>query len=440
MQTLSYTSLLNRAWPFILANMAVPLLGIVDTAIIGHVGTTAELGALAVGGVIFSFIYWGFGFLRMGSSGLIAQASGAKNMEEVKHIVWRSGLLALVLSIIVLISQWPIFRLALALIDAPESVNRLLAPYFYIRIWSAPATLLLYVLSGLLIGLGNSRALFLMQLLLNGLNALLNVLFAGVLSWGIKGIAIGTVIAEYFTLLVLFAFLVRSLRQQGIGILPSWNILFIRKKIHQLLSINGDILLRTFFMLVGFTWFTRTGAKFGETVLAANHVLMQFITFSAFFLDGFAHVVEGIIGQSIGAKSKKTFMLAVQRTCILAAATALVLAAIIYGGGAFFVTQLTTLEGVIEQANIYLPFAAIYVALAVAAFQLDGIFIGASYGSAMRNASFMAVLLFLLSWYLYFYRFDNFGLWYAFIFYVFARALTLGSYFPSLIKRSFTAT
>ena len=431
---ISYRQIAGRAWPIILANAAVPLLGLVDTAVIGHFGSVSELAALAVASLLFSFIYWGFGFLRMGTTGKVAHADGANDEHALLRVIIQSLILALGLSGLLLLLNVPILDAALKGLSPPTAVAPDVAAYFHIRIWAAPATLIMYVSSGVFIGRGQSRIILYVQLLLNGLNAVLDVLFAGIFNFGIEGIALGTCIAEYVcagTSLVIIA--------RGHAWSRFFSNVHMRELRHgyiELLSQNRDIFIRTLFLLGSFAFFTRISGGFGEQVLAANHILLQFVAFSAFFLDGYAHVLESLAGRAIGAGSMGALTSALRKTSVFAFATALVLAITIYAFGGALIHVLTDLPDVSHHAADYLGYAAFYVVCAFAAFQLDGLFIGASYGAAMRNCSVISALFFFVCWYAWFNRFDNDGLWGAFILYVVMRAVALGFYMPVLLKKS----
>jgi MATE family multidrug resistance protein len=433
-ESISYGYMLRKSWPIILANAAVPLLGLVDTAVIGNVGSVADLGAIALGALIFSFAYWSFGFLRMGTTGFAAQAVGAGDEEEVRAVLGRSLLLGATLGVLLILLQWPISTLAFSLLSGGEQMESLAQQYFSIRIWGAPATLTNFALMGLLIGLGNSRQLLLVQLVLNGLNILLDVLFAGVLGWGVEGIAFGTVIAEWSALLFAGTLIYRELARRNTDGANFWPISRIvdAAAIRKTLSANADIMIRTLLMIFSFSFFINQSAIYSGVVLAANHILMQLISFAAFFLDGYAFVVEALIGTSIGAHNRPHFDLAIRRSTVLAGVSAMILAMLIWQFGAYFVALLTDLETVRAAVGDMLSLAAIYVFFSFAAFQLDGIFIGAARTAQMRDAAIVSVGVFLLAWWLLASRYGVNGLWWAMIIYVIARAAALLIYFPAL--------
>ena len=432
--SISYRYLLQKAWPIILANASVPLLGLVDTAVIGNVGSITDLGAIAFGALIFSFVYWSFGFLRMGTTGFAAQASGAGDQQEVRAVLGRALLIALCLGVVLILIQWPIGLAAFSLLDGSTPVEAVAQEYFNIRIWGAPATLATFALMGLLIGLGKSRTLLIVQLFLNGLNILLDVWFAGILGWGASGIALGTVIAEWTTVLLAGWLVYRTLNQRKVSADEFWP----KAKIMDLsallktASANLDIMLRTLILVFSFAFFINQSAKFGDTVLASNHILLQLIAFSAFFLDGYAFVVEALVGGAIGAKRSDVFDLAVRRSTVLALITAILLALIIALVGDIAVILMTDISSVRLAANQLLPFAALYVLFSFAAFQLDGIFIGASFTRQMRDAAALSIVVYFIAWWALSDQHGIQGLWGAMIIYVVARAVALLLFYPSL--------
>lgn len=436
--------ILRKAWPIILANAAVPLLGLTDTAVIGRTGTVSELGAIALGALILSFVYWGFGFLRMGTSGFVAQAVGGNDESEVRAVLVRSLLLAIGFGMLLILVKWPLRVAALQLLDGSTEVEAITAAYIDIRLWGAPAALGMFALTGTLIGLGQSRTLLLVQLFMNGSNIILDIWFAGVLGWGAEGIALGTALAEWSSFVLTLWLMLRVLkqRQRAVRVASNlkaveekfflWQRIFESQKLRQMMSANTDIMIRTLLLVFGFAWFTNRGAQFGDSILAANHVLLQLVSFSAFFLDGYAFVVEAMVGSALGARQLARFDLAVRLSSQLAAVTALMLAAIILFAGPQFIRALTDLESVRTAALHALPLAALYVLCAFPAFQLDGIFIGTTRTRAMRNASALSLLIFLLLCVPMTYWWGNTGLWWSFVLYALARALSLGLYYPGL--------
>jgi MATE family multidrug resistance protein len=434
--SITYRYLIEKAWPIILANAAVPLLGLVDTAVIGNVGTVTDLGAIAFGALIFSFVYWSFGFLRMGTTGSVAQALGAADQAEIRAVLGRALILAVVLGLMLIVMQWGIRLVALALLDGSAAVEEVTAQYFNIRIWGAPATLATFALMGVLIGLGNSRQLLLVQLFLNGLNISLDIYFAGLLDWGVEGIALGTIIAEWSTVIFAVWLIMRELNSRREPSSEFWprSRLLDAAALKKMLAANRDIMIRTLLLVFSFGFFINQSAQFGDVVLAANHILLQLISFAAFFLDGYAFVVESLVGSSVGAKRRDSFDIAVKRSSILALLTAAALALLLLLFGDVAVAVLTDLEPVQAAAQGSLFLAAIYIFFSFAAFQLDGIFIGASFTRQMRNAAFLSIAVFLAAWWILMDRFGVNGLWWAMIIYVAARADALLLFYPALRK------
>ena len=425
---------LRMAWPIVLANAAVPLLGIVDTAVIGHVGTTAELGGIALGALIFSFVYWGFGFLRMGTTGFTAQAAGARDEAEVRATLSRGLVLGLGIGAALVALQIPIAWAALRLLNGSAEVESVARDYVAARIWGAPAALATFALLGTFIGLGKSGHLLFVQVLVTGINAALDVTFAGFLGWGARGIATGTAIAEWcgFAVSLWIALvLLRERHHDGEPFLPFARLRDLAR-LRKTLGANADIMVRTVFLLFGFAWFTDRSARFGDVELAANHVLLQLVSFAAFFLDGYAFAAESLVGSSVGARSRAVFDAAVRRSTELAALTSLVLALLLFTIGPWLAAGITDLPPVESAARRHLPLAAVYVAVSFAAFQLDGIFIGATRTRAMRNASIASALVFVALEIPLGDALGNTGLWLAFIAYVIVRAVTLGAAYPSL--------
>ena len=436
----SYRRILVLTWPIILANSATPLLGLVDTAIIGNLAGTAHLGAIALGALIFNFIYWGFGFLRMSTTGFVAQASGRNDQTAILETTLRALCMGMMIGLALLLLQWPIIRLTLSLFGASAEVEAISAQYFSIRIWGAPATLGLYALMGYCIGQGLSRRLLLIQLALNGLNIGLDLLLAGHFKMGAVGIALGTAVSEWVVLFLALTMVIKHFNSENRSANLSWstlpwNALFQPDKIRPVLQANINLMIRTLFLLLGFAVFTDQGARFGDTTLAANHILLQFISFSAFFLDGFAFTCESLAGKALGQKNQSLFLLIVRRTSELAAGTALLLATGILLWGTHLLHWLTDLPQVQEAAHSFLPFCALYVVLSFAAFQLDGLFIGTTTTIPLRNASVLATSGFILLCFLLIPILSNQGLWIAFISFVVLRAVFLGAYFKMLLAK-----
>jgi multidrug resistance protein, MATE family len=430
----------RMAWPFILANATTPLLGLVDTAVIGNSGTVLDLGGIALGSLIFNFLFWSFGFLRMGTTGFIAQAAGLGDETEVRAVLGRALLLGGALGLALVVLARPLDGLLMLAFHGSRDVEDVASSYFQVRLWGAPAHLATQALRGCLIGIGHSRGLLLLEIAINTLNLVLDVLFAGLLGWGAVGVGLGTALAEWLGLFFALALVVQRLRERRSDTLPfwPWERIKRRKALLAMLGANADIMLRTLLLVFGFAWFNDQSARFGDTVLAANHVLLQFIAFSAFFLDGFAYVAETLVGNAVGSGQRAAFDRAVRRTSEIAGLSAALLALGLVLGGPLAIVLLTDLGPVRASAKSHLPFAAAYVLVAVAAFQLDGIFIGATRTRAMRNAALLSTGAFVLATYVL--GRDSAGLWLAFLTFVVARAAALGLHYPALRRSIPTAS
>jgi len=433
-QEISYGKVWGVAWPIIIANSSTPMLGLVDTAIIGHIGAAAPLGGIALGTLIFNFLYWGFGFLRMGTTGFTAQAVGAKDEAEIRASLGRATLIALGFGLIIVIGQIPIAGAAFALLDGGETVEALGRGYFNIRIWSAPATLLHLVFIGWFIGLQKTRWSLALLLWLNGVNIVADIVFVVFLGWGVEGVAAGTLLAEISTVLLGFLLIFLHLRSRP----PSrtkltFTLLSDRAALKRLLSVNGDIFIRTLCLAFSLAWFVAKGAETGDVTLAANFVLFQFIFFSAFFLDGFAFAAEALVGSATGARSATTLKDTVKLSTHLAFGTA-VLVSLSFGiFGVFTIDALTSVEAVRLEAYRFLPWVVALPIISVWCFQFDGIFIGATRTADMRNMMLLSLGVYIAAWYALTPLFGNHGLWAALTIFFAARGLTLALRYPKLV-------
>ena len=430
----NYKEILKLSFPIILANASAPLLGLADTAAIGNTAGAAELGAIALASLIFSFVYWGFSFLRMATTGFVAQAVGANDKKLIHEVVYRSLAIGFAIGLLLILGQQLIGETAIRFMSAGDEVKGLIRSYFYTRIWGAPATLTTYALLGALVGMGLTKRLLYVQLLLNGLNIALNILFVVVFNWSVKGIALGTALAEWAAFIYALWLIFKSLEINWGEFIARRKEIFNKIEIVKSFKVNADIMIRTLALLSGFAWFADQGAKFGDDILAANHLLLQFVSLSAFFLDGYAHVVEMTAGQAFGKRNKTLFLQQVKDATMLAGLTAVVLAFLLFIGVKWTVPLLTQVKGVQEIAINFMPFASIYILLSFVAFLMDGAFIGLTRSKEMRNGTIIALIAFILSGTFLTVQYGNTGLWIAFILYVVVRGLALGLYFPRLIK------
>ena len=430
-----HRDVLAIALPMIFSNVTTPLIGAVDTAVIGQLGSAPLIGAVAVGATIFTFFYWAFGFLRMGTTGLTAQASGAARPREVLATLYRALIVAGAAGLAIVVLQGAIAAAAFTLMGASAEVGTAARTYFDIRIWSAPAALANYALVGWFIGLGRAGMAFRLQLLLNLTNIGLDALFVWGFGWGIAGVAAGTLIAETGAALVGIAVAMRA--AEGVK-LRAWRV-FNAGKLKRMISVNGDIMIRTLSLLFAFSFFTVQGSRSGDLILAANAVLMHFLSVSAYFLDGVAYATEALTGKAIGARDPKRFSDAVRLSSVWAAALSLATGAAFWLAGGVIIDVMTVNAAVREVARDYLFWAALAPLVGVACFQLDGIFIGATRTRDMRNMMLISLAVYLGAWALLTPAFGNHGLWAALMVLFVVRALTLAWRFPALERAAFGA-
>ncbi|WP_417601965.1 MATE family efflux transporter [Pararhodobacter oceanensis] len=423
---LTHARVLRIALPIVAANVTVPLLGLVDTAVVGQLGEAAPIGAVGLGAVILTSVYWIFGFLRMGTTGLAAQAHGAGDHGESGAILKRGLLVAAAAGALLIALQIPFTWAAFQLAPASAEVESLTAEYLAIRIWGAPAIIATYALSGWLIALERTRAVLALQVVMNGLNITLDILFVLGLGWGVAGVAGATLIAEIAGAGFGLWLCRDALRRTAARI-------FDALRLRRMASVNGDIMVRSVLLQASFTSFLFLSAGQGDTQLAANQVLLQFLTLMAFLLDGFAFAAETLVGQAVGARRIPAFRRAVRLASIWSASGALIMTLGFALLGGTIIDTLTTSPEVRSAARAFLIWAALSPLFGVASFMLDGIFIGATRTHDMRNAMVVAVAGYAAALYL-FLPLGNHGLWAAmFVLYV-LRALTLGALYPRLLR------
>lgn len=419
------------AWPIILSNITVPLLGLVDTAVVGHLPDSRYLAGVTLGATLFSFLYWGFGFLRMGTTGLTAQAVGRESDSEVRNLLGQALLLAMGIGALLILFSNPLIALGLWLLDGSEVATRLAAEYAQIRILSAPAVLANYAILGWFLGQQNSRVTLAILILTNSVNIALDLLFVVGLGMTSDGVAWATVIADYTALIFGGWLVVRQLKLlQG---------RFLRERLFrlgaygELFQVNANLFLRTLGLLFAMAFFTSRGAAQGDTVLAANAVLMQFIMLTSYALDGFAHAAEAIAGRAVGRRRWDEFGIAVRACAWFSLATAGAAALAFALGGHYLIALLTGLPEVRATAGEYLPWMVVMPLIAVWSYLFDGVFIGATAIREMRNSIFIALAAYLPIWWLAQAlappSYENHALWLAFLAFAVVRSLVLIGYY-----------
>ncbi|NGQ92307.1 MATE family efflux transporter [Rhodobacter sp. HX-7-19] len=427
MSTITHRRLLGIAAPIVLSNATVPLLGAVDTGVVGQMGQAAPIGAVGVGSVILISLYWIFGFLRMGTSGLAAQAHGAADLPERGAILLRALLIGAAAGLAFILLQGPLFHVAFLIAPAGDEVEALSRDYLAIRIWGAPATIAAYALTGWLIAVERTRGVLLLQLWINGVNVALDLWFVLGLGWGVSGVAAATLIAEW-TGLALGLWLCRD------GVLPVWRAAWARlpdrAALRVMLAVNRDIMIRSVLLQLSFTAFVFFGARLGDVTLAANQVLLQFLSITAYALDGFAFAAETLVGQAVGAKARADLRRAARLSMQWGVAGAALLALAFALAGPALIDLMTTAPDVRAEARAYLPWLVAAPLIGVFSWIYDGIFIGATLTAEMRRTMIQSVAIYALALALLMPALGNHGLWAALMVLNAARGLTMARAAP----------
>jgi MATE family multidrug resistance protein len=421
------------AGPAMLANLTTPLLGIVSTAAIGRLGEARLLGGVAVASVAFDCLFWLFSFLRLGTVAFTAQALGAQDRAEINAVLARGLITAAIIGAVLLALQSPYATVVFALVGADASVTAAARLYFSIRMWSAPFLLANYVLLGWFVGLARMRTALSLQVLINAVNIVATVALVIVFDFGIAGAATAAALAEATGCLCGF---VAARPLFGSRLAAIRGILFERRKLKQLLSVNRDIMIRTASLIAGFFFFTAQGARAGDVTLAANAVLNNFIMIGSFFLDGLAAAAEQLCGQSVGARDAAAFARAARLVSgwSFGFGVALTVAFLLFGH--LLIDLMAASPEVRAAAGQFLFYAALAPTCAVMAYCFDGIYIGATWTRDMRNLMLAALATYLVAWML-LRGYGNAGLWIALLIFLLSRGLYQAARFPSLVRRSF---
>ena len=419
---ITHKRILAISIPIILSNVTIPLLGVVDTAVIGQLGKVAPIGAVGIGALIISAIYWIFGFLRMGTTGLTAQAVGKKDNQEIVALLSRTLLIGITAGLVLILINDFIFWGSFKVSPASEEVENLAYSYMKIRIYSAPAAISIFGILGWLIAQERTRMVLLLQLWMNGSNILLDFLFVIGFNWGVEGVALATVIAEVSSFF-LGIFICRS---AFIGSAwRSFHLVLNKAKISKMAVVNFDILIRSMFLQAAFILFMFLSSDINDEILAINQILLQFLSISAYALDGFAFSAEALIGQAFGAKSVKSLRKVSIFATFWAFLAAIVLTLCFYFGSDFLIVLMTSSEELRANAQVYVYWVIVAPILAAPAFILDGIFIGATRTKDMRNCMIISFGIYCLVVWLLYEPFGNQGLWAALMVMFIVRAVTL---------------
>ena len=427
MQNSSVKYILKLSIPIFFANLAIPMVGIIDTGLMGNLDNLSYLSATSVAANLFSMIFWSFGFLRMGTVGLVSQAYGKEDYSEVFNIILRNLVFVLVISLIIISLQSYIYRLSLNIFELSETTEKFYQDYFQIRIWSAPGELTLYIITGLFIGLQKTKISSLAIGLFSILNIILSIIFVSKFGLNIKGVAYGTLFSALFVSIsfLIYTFLYLS-RMSKLKI--KFDELIDLKKIKNIFNININIFIRTILLTFSFLWFTYLGSQIGEDYIAANAILINLVFLSAFILDAYAFSTEGMVGYSLGKKDITLFKKIVQNSFILSSITGLIISIIYFLINNFVINLMSDIEEIRNLSSSYAVWLIIMPLISSFCFQFDGIFIGVSQTKELRNAmifsvfGYLAISIFLTG------LMGNTGVWISLCIFMILRALSLYYY------------
>ena len=420
--------------PVFFSNLAIPLVGMVDTGLMGNLGETKYLAATSIATSVMTMIIWSFGFLRMGTVGIVAQAYGRGDYREIVKTLLRNFVIAIVIASTIIILKPLIYNSIQYFFNTSLETQRLINTYLNVRVFSIPAELSIYILVGFYLGIQKTKISSLLIIVLSVLNIVFSSLLVLSYDLNIFGVALGTLAASYITLIIFilytYSFIIKKFK-----IIPKFEKLIVKSKLLRLLNINLDIFIRTLFLTFSFLWVTYLGSKLGEDYLAVNIILMQFIILAAFFLDAYAFSTEGIVGFTVGRKNKTSFLSVVKNSIQLSFFTALIISILYIIFFKEIINIITDIEILRFISYKHLIWIIIIPPIASFCYQLDGIFIGASQTKEIRNAMVISVTIFIgISIYLTKY-FGNHGLWFSLLIFMALRALTLQFYFKKILRK-----
>ena len=428
-QPLTHRRVLKIALPIVISNATVPLLGIVDVGVVGQMGEAAPIGAVGIGAIILSSVFWIFGFLRMGTVGLVGQAEGAGDMAEVSAILTRALIMAGAGGLL-LIAAYPLIIFAsFSWEPTTPEVEELAKQYLFIRIWTAPFAISVYALTGWLIAQERTGAVFAIQLIMNALNIGLNFLFVLGFGWGVEGVALSTALAEIVGACIALWYCRNAFDRPA---WREWPRVFDRARLIKMALLNVDILIRSALLVAMFTSFTFLGAQFGDVTLAANEVLIQFLYLTAYAMDGFAFASETLIAKAFGRKDPARVRRSALLTSTWGMAICVAMGVAFWLGGPWLIDLLAKDTEVQETARVFLPWMVLAPMIGCAAWMLDGIFIGAARGRDMRNMMIVSASIYVVAAAVLIPAFGNHGVWAALLISFAARGITLGARYPAL--------
>jgi len=434
MQKSSIAYILKLSIPIFFANLAIPLVGIIDTALMGNLGNLSYLSATSVAANLFSMIFWSFGFLRMGTVGMVSQALGQNNYQEILNIILRNLFFVLIISIFIIFLQYFILNLSLQIFELTDLTKEFYTQYFNIRIYSAPGELTLYIITGLFVGLQKTKISSFAVGFFSILNIILSVFFVKVYNLDIRGVAFGTLISALITSLLFLSYTFVYLKKYTLLSLNLYEI-FNLDKLKNIFNINFNIFIRTILLTFSFLWFTYLGSQIGENFIAANAILINLVFLSAFILDAYAFSTEGMVGYSLGKKDLNLFKIILKNSFILSSLTGLLISIIYFFISEHVINLMSDIEEIRLLSSNYSIWLIIMPFIASFCYQFDGIFIGVSQTKELRNAMIFSVTSFLILSIILTKYYFNTGIWISLCIFMILRALSLHYYMRRIYLR-----
>ena len=430
----SIGNIVKLSIPIFFANLVIPLVAIVDTGLMGNLDNASYLTATSIATSVFSLIFWSFGFLRMGTTGMVAQAYGSKNYDEIINLVFRNIVFVILMSLVLIFCQAYIFIIALNIFELSADTTKYFKEYFEIRIYSSFGELMIYIITGLFIGLQRTTVSSVIVGFFSITNILLSLLFVVYFDLDVQGVALGTLVSSTLTAVIFLCYTFLEL-QKFTSIKINVAKIFNLKKITKLFNINFDIFVRSAFLTFSFLFFTYLGNTISEDVVAANTILLNLIMLSAFILDAYAFSTEGIVGYSIGSKNKTLLTSVIKNSFILSAITGLLISIIYLFGKNHFISMMTDLPDIKNISLAHSYWVVLIPFLSSFCYQIDGIFIGASQTKELRNAMIVSVSIYIVCSLFFVDNFGNTGLWISLCIFFALRALSLLFYLPKIYQR-----
>ena len=434
MQKSSISYILRLSIPIFFANLAIPMVGIIDTALMGNLGNLSYLSATSVAANLFSMIFWSFGFLRMGTVGMVSQAHGQNNYKEIFNIILRNLLFVFIISLLILVTQYFILNLSLKIFDLSELTQQFYTQYFEIRIYSAPGELTLYIITGLFIGLQKTKISSLAVGFFSILNIILSILFVTKYDLNIKGVAYGTLYSAIITSVIFLIYTFYYLSKH-VSLKIDLKELIDINKIKNIFDINFNIFIRTILLTFSFLWFTYLGTQIGEDYIAANAILINLVFLSAFILDAYAFSTEGMVGYSLGKKDLNLFKTIIKNSFILSSITGLIISVVYFLANQYVINLMSDIEKIRVLSSQYVIWLIILPFIASFCYQFDGIFIGVSQTKELRNAMIFSVFCYLIISIFLTKYFSNTGVWISLCIFMILRATSLYYYLDTIYLR-----